>query len=185
METERKDHCCSRTLAFAAGAGLKVVLVQFLKSLPTSELKILEGLPNYTILRGKEGNAFSFSMTDEEREKTKRTHDENLKKALDLVNKECCDILILDEIIGACQRELVDKATEGLVLNKPENLSLSQTGRNPEEWMLNAADYISEIRKVQHPYDKGIPARIGIENRCVSQLELGFKNRRKANESKA
>lgn len=148
----------------AAGAGLKVVLVQFLKSLPTSELKILEGLPNYTILRGKEGNAFSFSMTDEEREKTKRTHDENLKKALDLVNKECCDILILDEIIGACQRELVDKKLlKDFVLNKPENLELVMTGRNPEEWMLNAADYISEIRKVQHPYDKGIPARIGIE----------------------
>ena len=37
------------------------------------------------------------------------------------------------------------------------------TGRNPDERLIEAADYVSEIRKIKHPYDKGIQARKGIE----------------------
>ncbi|MEG1990787.1 MAG: cob(I)yrinic acid a,c-diamide adenosyltransferase [Christensenella sp.] len=38
------------------------------------------------------------------------------------------------------------------------------TGRNPSKEILARADYISEIKKVKHPYDKGIYARKGIEH---------------------
>ena len=40
---------------------------------------------------------------------------------------------------------------------------LVMTGRNPDEWFCERADYISEIKKIKHPYDKGIVAREGIE----------------------
>ena len=37
------------------------------------------------------------------------------------------------------------------------------TGREPEPWMLEAADYVTEMVCVRHPYTSGIAAREGIE----------------------
>ena len=148
----------------AAGAGMKVVLVQFLKNQRTSELEILEKLPGYVIIRGKEGPSFSYSMTEEEKEKSTLMHTDNLRRAIDLVNNGGCHLLILDEIIGAWNKGLVDQELlKGFIENKPEELELVLTGRNPEPWMRERADYISEIKKVKHPYDSGVKSRKGIE----------------------
>ena len=43
------------------------------------------------------------------------------------------------------------------------SLELVLTGRNPTKAMLSAADYISEIRSLRHPYERGVDAREGIE----------------------
>ena len=51
----------------AAGSGLRVVFVQFLKSQNTGELAILDAIPNITVLRGKEGSSFSFTMSEDEK----------------------------------------------------------------------------------------------------------------------
>ena len=148
----------------ALGSGFKVVFVQFLKNQPTGELSILDGFPNVTVLRGKEGAGFSFAMTEEEKENTRLLHTENLKAAIALAASGNCDMLVLDEAVGAYARDLIDKALfENFVQNKPEQLELVMTGRNPAQWMTDCADYVSEIKKVKHPYEKGIPARIGIE----------------------
>jgi cob(I)alamin adenosyltransferase len=73
-------------------------------------------------------------------------------------------MLVLDEAVGAYARDLIDRALlEEFVRNKPEHLELVMTGRNPAEWMIGLADYVSEIKKVKHPYDRGITARAGIE----------------------
>lgn len=124
----------------------------------------MERLPDVTVLRGKEGNAFSFAMTEEEKEKTGLLHTENLKKAIELAVSGNCDMLILDEAVGAYNRNLIDRSLlEDFIRNKPDALELVLTGRNPAQWMADCADYVSEIRKVKHPYDMGIPARNGIE----------------------
>lgn len=148
----------------ALGNNMKVVLVQFLKSSKTSELNILENLSGLTILRGKKGNVFSFSMTDEEKDLSREIHNGNLKAAIDLVRKENIDMLVLDEVIGAYNKDLVDKEMLiDFINNKPENLELVLTGRNPDKVLMSKADYISEIKKIKHPYDNGIKARKGIE----------------------
>ncbi|HWQ77478.1 MAG TPA: cob(I)yrinic acid a,c-diamide adenosyltransferase [Anaerovoracaceae bacterium] len=148
----------------ALGSGLRVVFVQFMKNQATGELSILNGLPGVTVLRGKEGSGFSFSMTEEEKEKTRLLHNENLKAALALAASENYDMLILDEAVGAYDRDLIDRTMlEEFVRTKPERLELVLTGRNPAQWMIGCADYASEIRKIKHPYDEGIPARVGIE----------------------
>jgi len=148
----------------ALGSGLRVVFVQFMKNQDTGELAVLNGLPGVTVLRGKAGNGFSFSMTDEEKEKTRLLHTEILREAIDLAAEGNCDMLILDEAADACARGLIDAGLlEQFVRNKPERLELVLTGRNPVEWMIGLADYVSEIRKIKHPYDRGIPARAGIE----------------------
>ena len=50
-----------------------------------------------------------------------------------------------------------------LLKGRPENLEVVLTGRNPSEAVKEAADYISEIQKVKHPFDSGVAAREGIE----------------------
>jgi cob(I)alamin adenosyltransferase len=148
----------------AAGSGFRVLVVQFLKSHRTGELAVMENIPNIEVIRGKEGAAFSFSMTEEEKEKTRLVHDDNLKTAIILAASGKCDMLILDEAVGAYARGLLDQgALEVFVRSKPEELELVLTGRNPAEWMIDCADYVSEIKKIKHPYEKGIPARVGIE----------------------
>ena len=148
----------------AMGSGFRVVFVQFLKGRPTGELSVLDGLPNVTVLRGKEGTSFSFAMTEEEKEKTRFLHTENLKKAIELAASGNCDMLVLDEAVGAYNRGLIDRPLfEEFIRNKPEKLELVLTGRNPEQWLIDSADYVSEIGKVKHPYDRGVPARTGIE----------------------
>ncbi len=148
----------------AAGSGLRVVFVQFLKSQNTGELAILDAIPNITVLRGKEGSSFSFTMSEDEKSKTKIIHTENLKKAMEIAEAGQCDVLVLDEAIGAYSRNLIDKTQlEKFVQSKPEKLEIIMTGRKPAKWMFCCSDYASEIKKVKHPFDKGIPARHGIE----------------------
>ncbi len=148
----------------AAGSGMKVVIIQFLKNHKTSELNILNQTFNIKVLRGKEGTAFSFSMTEEEKEKSKHLHSENLQAGIALFETGNCDMLVLDEAIGAYNRDLIDRRLlRNLVEQKPEHLELVLTGRNPEPWMIDCADYVSEIKKVKHPFDQGIKSRMGIE----------------------
>ncbi|OYO96699.1 hypothetical protein CG709_12070 [Lachnotalea glycerini] len=37
------------------------------------------------------------------------------------------------------------------------------TGDGPSQSLVDAADYVSEIKKIKHPYDQGQTARFGIE----------------------
>lgn len=148
----------------SAGAGFKVFILQFLKNWDTSELNSLELIPNIEIIRGKEGNVFTFGMTEEQKAKSKEIHIKNFARAKEVAFNGECDILILDEVIGAYNRNLLDREDLlNFLDNKPENLEVILTGRNPDEELIKIADYVSEIQKIKHPFDKGIVARRGIE----------------------
>jgi cob(I)alamin adenosyltransferase len=149
----------------AAGHGKRVVIVQFLKDARSGELSQLALLPNVTVLRGKAaGHTFSIDMTEEERGITRRIHDENLQKALRLRENGACDLLILDEGLDAYQLGMIDRALfESAVNDKPEPLELVITGHNPEAWLTERADYVTEMVKIKHPYDAGTAGRPGIE----------------------
>ena len=148
----------------AWGRGFKVILVQFLKSSASGEIEALSGLENYTILRGKKGSSFSFAMSEEERKETEQMHNENLQIAIELAYANACDLLILDEGIGAVNRQLLDrKMLFHFIRNKPEKLEIVLTGRNPDQEFLELADYVTEMKKIKHPYDQGLGARVGVE----------------------
>ena len=149
----------------ASGCGKNVVIVQFLKDWKNGEIYALERLPNVTVFRGKSaGSVFVRDMTDKEKAETKATHNNNLKKALELYGKGKCDVLILDEVIDAHQLDVLDvELFEGIVNNKPESLELVITGHKPDERLFECADYVTEMKKHKHPYDTGVSARKGIE----------------------
>ena len=149
----------------AAGCGLKVVIVQFLKDWKCCELNSLALLPNVTVFRGKaSGGVFIFEMSDEQKAETKIIHDENLKNALDMQKDGRCDLLILDEAIDAYDLGVLDaEMFTGLLANKPDALELVVTGHKADADLLRFADYATEMVKRKHPYDKGVAARRGVE----------------------
>lgn len=146
------------------GHGNKVLFVQFLKAWRTGELNSLALLPNIEVMRAKETPKFTFQMNAEEKAQVTKEH----LALFETVKKKCVDekidLLILDEVVGACDRGVFDKeALLGFLRNKPQELEVVMTGRNPFPELVELADYVSEICKRKHPKDKGIMARTGIE----------------------
>lgn len=148
----------------AAGSGMKVIIVQFLKGRETSELNSLKRLPNIKVIRNTKDFGFFRSLAEEEIQEITDMHTKNLKSAIDKVESGTCDLLILDELCAAYENSLIDKKiVRDMIVNKPEQLELVITGRNPDNLFIEHADYISEVKKIRHPYDKNISARKGIE----------------------
>lgn len=143
----------------ALGAGLRVTAVQFLKDGTSGELGPLQQL-GAKIFSGGCGSKFVFQMSEEERAAVRLRQDALLRQAL------CapCDLLLLDEACAACALGMVDETLlRGAVIGRPAGREVVLTGRDPVDWMRQAADYITEMRAVRHPFDAGIPARRGVE----------------------
>lgn len=147
-----------------AGRGNKVLLVQFLKSRDSGELYSLAKLPDIEVMRGKESKKFTFQMNEEEKHALLIEHNKMFEQVLAKIKNGGYSLLILDEVIGALNAKVFEmpKLIEFL-RHKPENLEVVLTGRNPAPEIVKIADYVSEMRKVKHPMDKGIMAREGIE----------------------
>lgn len=146
----------------AAGCGFKVLVFQFLKDNTSSERAVLEALPAVTCLPGRDKVKFYSQMSSDER--TEAAHYNN--KALDEIVKFCSpfDLLLLDEALCAVKLGLLneDKLVSFLE-HKPDGLEIILTGHEVSERMLQLGDYVTKMCKVRHPYEKGIPAREGIE----------------------
>lgn len=148
----------------ACGSGKRVLLVQFLKGENSAERSVLAGLPRFTVAPNPEQIKFTFQMTPGEREEAERDCRARFTAAVNAARAGECDLLILDEALGAVQTGLLPNATlADFMRNKPSGLELVLTGRDPSPEVLALADYVSEIRKVRHPFDRGVPARRGIE----------------------
>lgn len=149
----------------ALGSNKNVVLIQFLKDWQCGEIQALTHLPNISVLRGKSSRGnFVFEMTDEEKRETLSIHNENLKTALEIQRSGKCDLLILDEVVDAYSLGLLDKELfENLLNNKPKSLELILTGHKLNDFVCEQADYVTNMQKVKHPFDIGVPARKGIE----------------------
>ena len=156
---------CALGLALrAAGAGMNVVIVQFLKGSHTSELESIKLIPNIIILRNKQDYGFVNNMTAEQLEQIKAEHNANLDKTLQLVDENKCDMLILDEVTYAYSMDIADKnKIDQLIKNRKNDIEVVVTGRDPDKFFIENADYITEMKCVKHPFEKGISARKGIE----------------------
>lgn len=143
----------------ALGQGMRVVVVQFLKNGTSGELEPLKKL-GAAVYSGQPGAKFTFQMNAEEKAQATKENNARLAEAL----QQPCDLLILDEICAARNSGMVDEAlAKQAVLERPQHREVVLTGRNPEAWMMEAADYITEMQPRRHPYEQGIPARKGIE----------------------
>lgn len=148
----------------AAGSGMQVHFLQFLKGSETSELASLSKIGNIRVLRCDRDYGFAFRMTDEQKRQITACHNRMLRAARERLAAGVTDLLVLDEFCAAYSLQLIDRQlADALVLAFPAERELVLTGRDPEQKFLDRADYISEIRSVKHPYENGIAARRGIE----------------------
>lgn len=147
-----------------AGWGGHIIFAQFLKGRDTGELHALEELNTITVIRSKGLTKFTFQMTPQELTQTKKEQEKLWDHSITICHRKKTDMIILDEIISAIDLKLI---SESVVLQflktKPKNLEVVMTGRNPSPELLKISDYVSEIVKRKHPFDKGIEARKGIE----------------------
>ena len=76
-------------------------------------------------------------------------------------------LVVLDELASAYRYGLLDRnMVSKIILAASENrqiIELVITGRDPDSFFLEHADYITEMKIQRHPYEKGILARKGIE----------------------
>ena len=139
----------------AAKHGLKVCFIHFMKGALEKALK------NENITHKFFGRK-EFIHKDGMQEHNKKLAQQGIKFAEQIIDKY--DVVILDEIILAAWFNLIsEQDILALIENKPENVELILTGRNASHALIEKADYVSEIQKIKHPYDKQILAREGID----------------------
>ena len=135
----------------------KVLFIQFLKSDSSGEVEVLRSIPGIEVLHSSVNYGWVYCMTEEQKRETAQEY----ASMLDIALASDAFLIILDEVIHALNADLVSKEKLEKVLDKDCEVVL--TGRDAPEWLLNRADYFSDIKKIKHPFDKGIQAREGIE----------------------
>ena len=146
----------------AAGAGKRVLFTQFFKNGNSCEVKSLKLLPLVRTLHCKTVPGRFKNMSPEEQAHARSDYSALLRQAME--EAQNAELLVLDEVISACNHGIIDESIlREFLQNKADGLEVVLTGRNPSEELITLADYVSEIKKVKHPFDKGIRARRGIE----------------------
>lgn len=145
----------------ASGRGLRVLWTSFLKDYKSGEF--LGNMP-FDLFPGEPVPKFLFEMTQEEQQSVACEHRSRFKRAFELAAEGGFDMLVLDEGVTACTMELVSvDLVISCLKKKPAKLEVVLTGRTPDSRIVDAADYVSRIEVIKHPYDRGIAAREGIE----------------------
>jgi cob(I)alamin adenosyltransferase len=153
----------------AVGAGKRVYLGQFIKSMEYHEIPVLrERFPEVTVeLYGDEG-----CIVDRHADlRDIHAARDGLKKAGEALLSGKYDLVILDEIFIALyfnlflQEDLLDLLDQWKNMNggdgrRPE---LVMTGRYAPQAVLDRADLITSMEEIRHYYEKDVEARDGIE----------------------
>ncbi len=140
----------------ALGNNMKCGYFSFLKDGTSGEIKILKTLENLTVFEFPDTVHFSWEMTEEEKENLKKFY---CKTVQDMKSYDF-DVVVLDEAVLAICLGFID---EDCIIDLKEKCEVIITGRGKCEKLFKIADYITEMKKHKHPFDKGERARKGIE----------------------
>lgn len=146
----------------AAGNGFRVCVIQFIKgNAHTGEAKAFEMFSD-TVEFHVKGSGFTWVMED--KSQAVRVAREAFDFAKEKICSDLYDMVVLDELTYLVTYEMVsEEEVVDLVNNRPERLHLVITGRNASKKLIDAADLVTEMVEVKHPYQKGIKAQRGIE----------------------
>lgn len=152
----------------AAGQGNKVLIYQFLKppsldvgerfALNLSAIPVkLEALDEQWDMGKSFGDPATVAGM-------KAAIKEVLGKIAEAAAKKSYDVIILDEIVFCLSKDLADIEDVKNIINKKDDaVELILTGRSASEELIDLADLITEMKPIKHPFEKGVPARRGIE----------------------
>lgn len=150
----------------AAGQGEKVLIVQFFKEdgAASGEAAFLRGAQSSIELVRSNCRHPIFTGEKTDFESVKRSVRETFENAKRKAAGGDIGLLVLDEIMAAINGGWigVDEVIEFLD-KRPVSLEVVMTGRNAPPELVMRADYVTEMLKIKHPFDKGTPARKGVE----------------------
>lgn len=145
----------------AVARGWSVAVVQFIKSdkWQTGEKKMAEQLGVEWIVGGD-----GFTWESEDMEATERAAQDAWGRAKQLIDSGDYDLVVLDEATYPVTFEWidVDDVVEA-IRSRPDRVNIVITGRDAHEAIIDAADTVTEMRKVKHAFDSGIQARKGLD----------------------
>ncbi len=131
----------------ACGAGMNVLLVQFLKDNQSGELKTLP----FEIFQAPDSLPFHPGSE----------YQAWVDGAVRHIKHSSADMIILDEFLDIVGGFI--SAESAVRLIKDLNAEVIITGHKAVKEILAIADYITLFEKIRHPYDSGVKARRGIE----------------------
>jgi cob(I)alamin adenosyltransferase len=151
----------------ALGCGFRVYYLRMMKPRwKTGELAICPGLhPNLTYQNVEQDWILSRSKhIPEHVEAMTQALAAEMDKLETILRAGAHDLVIVDEINYCIHRGLIPlERALALVGSRPPQVELVFTGRYAHEALMEAADVVTEMRKVKHHFDKGVSARRGIE----------------------
>lgn len=144
------------------GRGGAVVFAQFLKGENSGERAVLAKLPGVDLLPVPGEIKFVFQMTSREKEACAQGAHGQFLRACEAAAH--ADLLVLDEILDAIETGmLAEDAVLDYLRHKPASLEVVLTGRRASDTLKELADYVMRVDSEKHPYERGLPAREGIE----------------------
>ncbi len=154
-----------------AGCGGQAVAARFLKNDASGEVEALRRLAGVTVFPCEKTFGFTWQMSREQRAGAASWSRELFRGAFEeasrLADARTADapvLLVLDELCAAVNAGLLDLEEVLRALDsRPEGLEVVITGRDPADEIRERADYVTEMRKARHPFDRGVKARRGIE----------------------
>jgi cob(I)alamin adenosyltransferase len=145
----------------AAGHGLTVYMIQFMKGRRYGEINTIEKTKNFTV---KQFGRDEFVSKQKPDQIDIDYAQQGLKQAQEIIAQGKHDVVILDEINVAVDFGLISiNDVLNLLEKKPDHVELILTGRYAPPELVKYADLVSEICEIKHPYTDGVLSRKGID----------------------
>ena len=148
----------------AIAHGMPCAVVQFIKgSRATGERSLLEERFSDICTFVVSGEGFTWETQDRDRDIAAARA--GWDRARSLIRDQAIRFVLLDEINIALRNDYldIDEVVEFLLTEKPEMTHVCLTGRNAKPELIEAADLVTEMELVKHPFRDGIKAQPGVE----------------------
>ena len=148
----------------AAGRGLKCCMIQFMKS-KTDRYGEHESLEKLGIEIHTMGAGFTWDTND--RETDLKTSRETWQLCVEKLRSAEYELLVFDEIVYVLDYgfldldEVINEVAQ--VRETQPHLHIVMSGRNAPQRLIDAADLVTEMKEIKHPFHVGIYAQQGIE----------------------
>ena len=146
------------------GHGMSCAVVQFIKGTwMTGERKLLTERFTQECTFVVSGEGFTWETQDRERDIA--AAQAGWHRAKELISDERIQFVLLDEINIALRYDYldIDDVVGFLLAEKPAMTHVCLTGRNAKAELIEAADLVTEMSLIKHPFKEGVKAQLGVE----------------------
>jgi cob(I)alamin adenosyltransferase len=160
-----KTTCALGTAFRAVGQGLRVLMIQFIKgSWHYGELDAAALLGNEKMEIRPMGRGFVKVGGAETDPEDVRLCEEAWEYGCAQMQSGRYDLVVFDEINYVTSYHMLDaKKVVAAFAARPAHVHVICTGRNAHPLLVEAADLVTEMREIKHPYTKGVLAQRGID----------------------